>query len=821
MKRQWKRGARNRLIIALFALILLLPAVAEADGGFSYYHKGELVSMHPSATLVVIDKSRATKGLAKEDLTSLGIVRHPLSDEKALSSRHLILYRITDVQKRSATGLTAKDALVNMATSINAPVQPVFEQGGALLVPTAQIIVGFDKPTDLETARRILSSQEATLGIRDVKPHLANSFLVTIGNAANGRAFSVCRALSQRPGVAFAEPNHLVIMMSERLPQVRMDGAAFDASGLMAAVAPSLKATANAAPRQPEGEDLAPGWQVILSLDGEGEAFPPAGWGTSRDKAATDAFWGRTDYRSREGTHSIYCAASGSAAVAPPGPVPTGMKAYLLSPVINFSPYQEVYIEVWFYAKNEIQKDQQGQPVAKDFAVLGVTNGQQMKLSPMLISFGDDCTVDPTTQKGWRKLLYRMPPQFRQGQARIFFAYVSDEQNQREGVYLDDIRVMARSKAESDPAVGNDPYGAMEYELENTGQIAGEGGRNHDMKVPEAWKIAPVSPNIVVAVIDDGVELRHPDLNVVAGYRPDGSPGGAPPDDQSNHGTSVAGNIGAIRNNHIGVIGMAPGVKIMAINQGGSFAEVAQAIDTAVAKGANILNNSWGWVGAPSQDIEAAVMRALKAGRIVIFAAGNGPDRPPFTYDVAFPGNMTAYTDVICVGATSQTDEHKSASSSDGLFFWGSSYVGPGPDVCAPGPWSFTTDRLGKAGYNDGQDGVDADYNDGFGGTSSATPKVSGIVALMLSVNPSLTPAQVKHILKQTADDIDAPGMDDKTGAGRVDALRAVQMAKSMLTRPASQSQRPLQTSPVPAPRGTPPSPSPAPANDEWQTVIQ
>jgi subtilisin family serine protease len=321
-----------------------------------------------------------------------------------------------------------------------------------------------------------------------------------------------------------------------------------------------------------------------------------------------------------------------------------------------------------------------------------------------------------------------------------------------------------------------------------------------------------------VAVIADGVELRHPDLNVVAGYRPDGSPGGGPPDEHSNHGTSVAGNIGAIRNNHIGVIGMAPGVKIMAINQGGSFAEVAQAIDTAVAKGANILSNSWGWVGAPSQDIEAAVKRALKAGRIVLFAAGNGPDRPPFTYDVAFPGNMTAYTDVICVGATSQTDEHKSASSSDGLFFWGSSYVGPGPDICAPGPWSFTTDRLGEAGYNDGQDGVDADYNDGFGGTSSATPKVSGIVALMLSVNPSLTPAQVKHILKQTADDIDAPGMDDKTGAGRVNALRAVQMAKSML----AQSPRPPhQTPAVPAPRGTPPSPSPAPANDDWQTVIQ
>ena len=102
----------------------------------------------------------------------------------------------------------------------------------------------------------------------------------------------------------------------------------------------------------------------------------------------------------------------------------------------------------------------------------------------------------------------------------------------------------------------------------------------------------------------------------------------------------------------------------------------------------------------------------------------------------------------------------------------------------APGPWSYTTDIQGASGYNNGamidpSDPLTADYTPSFGGTSSATPKVAGIVALMLSANPGLTPGEAKQILRETADDIDAPGVDDKTGYGRVNAYRAVQRALS------------------------------------------
>lgn len=171
-----------------------------------------------------------------------------------------------------------------------------------------------------------------------------------------------------------------------------------------------------------------------------------------------------------------------------------------------------------------------------------------------------------------------------------------------------------------------------------------------------------------------------------------------------------------------------------------------------IIKGADILSNSWGWVGAPSQDITNAIIAALSANRVVVMAAGIGPDRSSWNYDVAFPAHLTNSMDLICVGAGSPTDEHKATASSDGIHSWGSSYVGDGPDVCAPGPWSYTVDRLGSIGYNptifgnnsysliDPYDSSSENYDPTFGGTSSSAPKIVGIVALMLSANPNLTP---------------------------------------------------------------------------------
>ena len=393
-------------------------------------------------------------------------------------------------------------------------------------------------------------------------------------------------------------------------------------------------------------------------------------------------------------------------------------------------------------------------------------------------------TADPTSDNGWRRALLRVPPTLRLDGIHIRFVFFSNGSNTEEGLYIDEVRIVATKDVDLDP-LGNDTYAARHYEMKNTGQIAGLGNDDNDMHVPEAWKLVQVSPSIVVAVIDEGVELNHPDLNLVTGYNYDGSVGGQD-QDEFGHGTACAGNVGAIGYNSLGVLGTAPGVKIMPIYWGKSDKDLIAAIDLAVEKGADILSNSWhlGWLA--KKVIEEPISDALCAGVTVLFAAGNGPDRVPYTYYVPYPANLTDKLDLITVGASSPTDEHKGSASSDGQFGWGSSYMGPGPDVVAPAPWSYTTDRLGTAGANNGSlidpnDPESADYRPNFGGTSSATPKVAGIAALILSANPDLKPYEVKKILRQTADDIDLPGVDDKTGAGRVNAEAAVLLALESL----------------------------------------
>ena len=260
----------------------------------------------------------------------------------------------------------------------------------------------------------------------------------------------------------------------------------------------------------------------------------------------------------------------------------------------------------------------------------------------------------------------------------MYIAFSSDGSITREGLYLDDVRVLGTLDVDAQP-LGSDPYGGRQYELKNAGQVAGLGTDANDLQVPEAWDLVTPSPEVVVAVIDSGVDLGHPDLNLVTGYdSPSGSIGGAPQTNDDNHGTACAGNVGAIRNNARGVSGTAPGVKIMpvyALYDGATDASLAVGIDLAVQHGARVLSNSWGWVGAPAAVVEDAVRDALANNRVVVFASGNGTDRPPYSYDVSFPAMLTATTDVLAVGASSPTDEYKGAASSDGLFSWGSSYA--------------------------------------------------------------------------------------------------------------------------------------------------
>lgn len=321
----------------------------------------------------------------------------------------------------------------------------------------------------------------------------------------------------------------------------------------------------------------------------------------------------------------------------------------------------------------------------------------------------------------------------------------------------------------------------QQYYLNNTGQNGGTAGI--DINVVPAWNITNGNSNIVVAVIDQGVDRNHEDIGnrVVDGYTIRNPLGlGAPQNendlDSKGHGTACAGIIGA-SNNTIGIRGIASNVNILPVNivpdlafidgwgrliSGfGSNIEIAQAINWAWHR-ADILSNSWGG-GLNSNEIVSAIDSARTYGRngkgtIVVFASGNNY---PNTPDVSFPGNVNG---VITVGAINKSGT-----------IWNYSQRGASMDLVAPtGNVNLqgdvtTTDRMGVFGYNN-----NGNYLNNFGGTSAACPQVAGVAALMLSANPDLTEAQVRSTLQNTARDLGASGFDNTYGYGLVNASAAV-----------------------------------------------
>jgi subtilisin family serine protease len=270
-----------------------------------------------------------------------------------------------------------------------------------------------------------------------------------------------------------------------------------------------------------------------------------------------------------------------------------------------------------------------------------------------------------------------------------------------------------------------------------------------------AWDKETGARNAVtVAVIDTGVDMRHPDLEgrVVAGKNI--ADNTDDPTDDDGHGTHVAGIIGARANNRTGVAGVSWGatllaVKVLAADGSGTDCDVALGIVSAVQAGARVLNLSLGADGAPCGGVQqAAVDYATRNDAVTVVAAGNN----------AKQGNkQNAPADcsgVLAVGATDARD--KVAPFSAHL-----SYVA----VSAPGvsiESTYYDPKARRHGYAR------------LSGTSMATPFVAGVAALLLSKHPDWTPQKVMDRITTTADDRGIKGRDDYYGAGRVDAARAL-----------------------------------------------
>lgn len=311
-------------------------------------------------------------------------------------------------------------------------------------------------------------------------------------------------------------------------------------------------------------------------------------------------------------------------------------------------------------------------------------------------------------------------------------------------------------------------------------------------KVVDAWRTTAGDSSIHVAVLDDGVDVGHPEFSgkVTAQYDFENHVAdGSPKLTSDAHGTACAG-VAVARGSKAN--GAAPGCSLIAVRTPEylGVADEARMFQWAADNGADVISCSWGpadgyGTSDPLPDAtRAAIHYCLTAGRggrgiPVFWAAGNGNE------SVSLDG-YASNPEVIAVAAS--TSAERRAWYSD---------TGQEVDICAPSSGSigsgereiFTTDRRGADGYNRGLASLGdpaGDYTNDFGGTSSATPLAAGIAGLVLSVNPSLTAAQVKDCLQRTADKIgspssyDASGHSREFGYGRVNAQRAVEEARRL-----------------------------------------
>jgi serine protease len=293
-----------------------------------------------------------------------------------------------------------------------------------------------------------------------------------------------------------------------------------------------------------------------------------------------------------------------------------------------------------------------------------------------------------------------------------------------------------------------------------------------------AWNYFSTGSTIVVGIVDDGLERTHPDLSPSLWVNPGETASNGIDDDGNgyiddvngwdiadndnnpnpttlsyDHGTHVAGIVGAKSNNGIGVASIGYSVKLMAVkstNSPGVITNGYEGIIYAVDNGANVINCSWGGYSS-SVTAQAIIDYAYNAGVVVVAAAGNDN-----ISTILYPAG---YTHVISVAASSSNDAKA-----------GFSNYGAWVDITAPGENIYSTT-------------VGASYGN-KSGTSMASPMVAGLAALMLSLNHYLTPDDIENCIKSNATNIDAmnPSYIGQLGAGRINANLSMSCVNASLS---------------------------------------
>lgn len=265
------------------------------------------------------------------------------------------------------------------------------------------------------------------------------------------------------------------------------------------------------------------------------------------------------------------------------------------------------------------------------------------------------------------------------------------------------------------------------------------------MNAPEAWRVTKGRSNVLVAVLDTGLRTTNRDLHNmrVSGYNI--IAGNSNYEDDHGHGTMVTSVIAAEMDNGFGIAGVAPGVSFLAVkvmnsSGSGTYSDMIKGIEYAVSQGAQIVNMSIGGRSA-STALKLAIDQAVEKGTVIVAAAGNEG-----TTSLSYPA---AYPNVVGVGAVDINDNKMTYSN-----------TGAGLTVVAGGTARVATFT---------------DFISSVSGTSFAAPYVSGMIALMASENPEMTPDQVFHVLAETSTDLGPVGYDQSFGYGLINMSAAIE----------------------------------------------
>jgi subtilisin family serine protease len=340
-------------------------------------------------------------------------------------------------------------------------------------------------------------------------------------------------------------------------------------------------------------------------------------------------------------------------------------------------------------------------------------------------------------------------------------------------------------------SIPNDANFSSQWHLHNTGQVILRNWTGHnysgipdaDIDAPEAWDIETGSPDVVIAIIDTGIDYMHPDLAANIWNNTDEIPGNgidddhngyiddirgwdfcyndSDPKDEVGHGTMCAGIAGASTNNGIWGAGVAWNCKIMpvrAFNETGwgIYPNITNAIKYAVDNGADVISMSF--ISNYFAILRDTINYAYGKGVFLCAAVGNE--------DNHYKWYPAGFDNVTAVAMTNQNDSR--CSSADWGAGWGSNY-GDWVDIAAPGNIIYSTMPTYDVYWT-----IMGWYCHNFdwgGGTSFATPQVAGVAALLLSKDPSLTPDEVKTLL---CGNVDPYNSTQYIGTGRLNAQKAL-----------------------------------------------